>query len=439
MVFVLDKNKHPLMGCSHARARILLKTGRAAVFKRFPFTIILKDRVGGYAQRVRVKIDPGSKTTGIAVVRENTVVFGLNIEHRGETIRNQIESRRMIRRQRRSRKTRYRQPRFENRQRCKGWLPPSILSRIANMETWVKRLQRLIPVFSLSLESVRFDLQKLENPDIQGVEYQQGTLTGFELREYLLELHQHRCMYCNGASKDPVLNIEHIVPKNPRSGMRGTDKVSNLGIACVSCNQAKDNVSLQEWLDALSKSRLDLDKMRVKLIPFVLKRRNGFYIHASAVNVMRNELVRRLSAILPLEVGSGGLTKFNRINNGFRKDHWIDAACVGESGTCIKIDTELNPLNIKALGHGSRQFCRMDKYGFPRTKPKKQDMSVNGFRTGDMVKADVIKGKKAGRYIGRIAVRSSGYFNLLGKTLITGLSSKTMTKLMGRDGYAYMI
>ena len=87
--FVLDRNRKPLTPCRMARARILLKLGRAAVFRRFPFTIILQDRADGpAAHEHRIKIDPGSKTTGVAIVQDETgrVVAAVEIEHRGQSI-----------------------------------------------------------------------------------------------------------------------------------------------------------------------------------------------------------------------------------------------------------------------------------------------------------------------------------------------------------------
>jgi len=186
-VFVLDLEKKPLMPCHPARARELLKKSRAAVYKRYPFTIILKDRVGGDVQPVELKFDPGSKTTGIALVghfeRGLEIVFGANLNHRGQKIKPDLESRRANRRARRNRKTRYRPARFNNRCRPKGWLPPSLMSRVFNVETWAERLQRLVPITSIAIETVRFDTQKMQNPEIYGVEYQQGVLAGYEVRE----------------------------------------------------------------------------------------------------------------------------------------------------------------------------------------------------------------------------------------------------------------
>jgi 5-methylcytosine-specific restriction endonuclease McrA len=438
-VFVLGKNKQPLMPCHAARARILLKKGRAAVFRRFPFTIILKDRESGMTQPMRIKIDPGSKVSGIAITVKRqsgeTVVIAANLQHRSEAIVKSMNHRRIIRRSRRNRKTRYREARFNNRVRQCGWLPPSIYSRIANIETWVRRIKIFTPIQYVSLENVKFDMQLMENPDIQGVEYQHGTLAGFELREYLLTQYKYNCMYCKGLSNDKKLNIEHFIPRNPLKGPRGSDKISNLGIACVKCNRLKSNLQPVDWIKKLSKSKSDINKKRVESVKNRLKKKNVSYRDAAAVNIMRLELQKRL---LPTEFGSGGRTKYNRTKLGLKKEHWIDAACIGNSGEQVAI-ANINRYSIKAMGHGSRQFCRMNQFGFPRTKAKPRIPFVHGFQTGDMVKAIVTNGKKTGCHIGRIAVRSSGYFNLLSTKMITGVSWKSMTKLMNNDGYEYHI
>ena len=189
-ILVLDSEKKPLMPCHPARARKLLNKSRAAAYKPYPFTIILKDRVGGELQPAELKFDPGSRTTGIALVghfeRGSEIVFGANLNHRGQKIKQNLESRRANRRARRNRKTRYRPSRFNNRRRTEGWLPPSLMSRVLNVETWAKRLQNLIPITSIAVETVRFDTQKMQNSEISGVEYQQGELAGYEVREYLL-------------------------------------------------------------------------------------------------------------------------------------------------------------------------------------------------------------------------------------------------------------
>src|SRR2546423_2475790 len=211
-VFVVDKRKKPLMPCSEKRARLLLERGRAVVHRCYPFTIRLKDRVGGDVQPVRLKLDPGAQTTGVALVREAAggqhVLHLAEITHRGKAIRKHMQQRAAFRRRRRSANLRYRARRFDNRRRSKGWLPPSLQSRVDSTAAWVRRYRRLAPISTISVEHVRFDMQQMENPTIQGVEDQQGTLVGFELRGYLLEKWGRRCAYCGGT--DVPLNVEHI-------------------------------------------------------------------------------------------------------------------------------------------------------------------------------------------------------------------------------------
>jgi 5-methylcytosine-specific restriction endonuclease McrA len=414
-VLVIDKNKQPLMPCTPARARELLRKGKAAVFRRYPFTIILKDREGGDVQNVTFKIDPGSKRTGLALVadfqRGKRVIWAAVLEHRGQQIKKALESRRSIRRSRRNRKTRYREARFDNRRRAEGWLPPSLQSRVDNIWTWWGRIYRFAPLHALSMELVKFDTQVMQNPEINGVEYQQGTLYGYEVREYLLEKWQRKCAYCE--EKDTPLEIEHIIPKS----RGGSDRVSNLTLACHDCNQKKGNQIAAEFGH-----------------PEVQKQARQPLKDTAAVNTTRWALFRRLESTgLPLEVGTGGRTKFNRTQQNYPKAHWIDAACVGESGAPVYVTPNHAPLLIKATGRQSRQMCRMDKYGFPRTKAK-QARTHFGFQTGDIVKAIVPSGKYAGTHIGRVAVRRKGDF-CVGKT--DGIAHRFCRILHLSDGYAY--
>ncbi len=113
-VFVLDTNKQALNPVHPGRARILLSTGKAAVFKRYPFTIILKEALEHpQLEPLRLKLDPGSKTTGLAIVNDATgeVVFAAELSHRGQAIKESLDTRRTLRRSRRQRHTRYRKPR----------------------------------------------------------------------------------------------------------------------------------------------------------------------------------------------------------------------------------------------------------------------------------------------------------------------------------------
>ena len=416
-VFVLDTNKQPCNPVHPGEARRLLSSGQAAVFRRFPFTIILKTVVDQQPAPLRLKLDPGSKRTGMVLVDDATgrVVWAAELAHRGQQVRDALESRRATRRSRRQRHTRYRAPRFLNRTRPKGWLAPSLESRIRNVETWVARIRRLAPVAALSMELVRFDMQLMQDAEISGVAYQQGELVGYEVRQYLLEKWHRTCAYC-GATGVP-LQIEHIIPR----ARGGSDRVSNLTLACEPCNQAKGKQTAAEFghLQLQAKAKAPLKD-------------------AAAVNSTRWKLYERLRATgLPVEVGSGGLTQFNRTGRSLDKTHWLDAACVGRS-TPLLLDTRgVRALVIKATGHGTRQMCRMDKYGFARTGAKGARV-VHGFKTGDMVKAVVTTGSKAGVYVGRVAVRSTGSFNITTeRATIQGLHYRFFRAVQRADGYSY--
>ena len=186
-VFVIDQDKKPLNPVHPADARHLLKMGQAAVFRRYPFTLIMKQSApADVVQPLHLKIDPGSKITGIALLNDATgqVVWAAELTHRGQHVKAKLADRRAQRRGRRNRHTRYRAPRFDNRTRPTGWLPPSLRSRIQNVLTWVTRLSRYAPITNLSQELVRFDMQVMQDAEISGVAYQQGELQGYEVREY---------------------------------------------------------------------------------------------------------------------------------------------------------------------------------------------------------------------------------------------------------------
>jgi 5-methylcytosine-specific restriction endonuclease McrA len=419
-VFVLDAERKPLTPCHPAVARKLLASGKAAVLRRYPFTILLKRGVAlPQARPLRLKIDPGSRVTGLAVVDDTSgaVLFAAEVEHRGQRIRAALADRRALRRARRNRKTRYRKPRFDNRSRRRGWLPPSLSSRVANIWTWVGRLRRVAPIEALSMELARFDTQALENPEIRGIEYQQGTLAGYEVREYLLEKWSRRCAYCGAA--DVPLAVEHVFPKS----RGGTSRISNLCLACEKCNQAKGNRPIEEFLSG-----------KPNVLARVLAQALAPLKDAAAVNATRWELFRLLKRTgLPVETGTGGHTKFNRTQRGLPKAHWIDAACVGASTPEALQVSGVRPLAVKAMGWGRRQRCNPDRFGFPRGHALRQ-RSRFGFQTGDVARAMVPAGKQAGVHVGRVAVRTTGRFRV-GKS--DGLSWKHCRVLHRMDGYNY--
>lgn len=428
-VFVLGRGLKPLMPCHPARARALLKKGKAAVYRAQPFTIILKGREDGEVQDIEFKADPGSKTTGLALValfrQGRALVWGANLAHRGAAVRANLESRRSLRAGRRGRKTRYRKARFDNRTRranCGGkWLAPSIKSRVDNVVVWYGRLNRLAPVNEAHIETVRFDTQKMANPEISGVEYQQGTLAGYELREYLLEKFNRACVYCG--KKGVPLNIEHIQPR----AHGGSGRVSNLAVACIPCNEKKAAQPVEQFLAG-----------KPDVLKKIKAQATAPLRDAAAVNSARHALGNEIKAWgLRTSFWSGGRTKFNRTAQGYAKDHFIDAACCGETGAAVFIPAGFTPLEVKATGRGSHQTVRTDKHEFPRSGAGRCKR-VSGFQTVDLVRLVQSSGKYAGIHTGRLAgVRADGRFDIKVKNAKITSGHKNFTLIQRGDGYEY--
>jgi 5-methylcytosine-specific restriction endonuclease McrA len=424
-VFVLDIDKQPLTPVHPGGARYLLKQGKAAVYRRYPFTIILRAKVENPAPTpLRLKIDPGAKTTGFALTNDMTgeVIWAAELEHRGTAIKRALDKRRAVRRGRRTHKTPYRVPRFRNRRRRVGWLPPSLISRVENILTWVRRLSRLCNIMALSQELVRFDLQKLDQPEIAGVQYQQGTLQGYEIREYLLEKWQRSCAYCD--TQGVPLQVEHILCR----AKGGTDRISNLALACEPCNLKKGTQDIRDFL-AHDPERLAR----------ILAQAKSPLKAATAVNATRWELFRRLKETgLPLETGSGSLTKYNRAKRGLPKTHWLDAAAVGASTPLDLHTANVFPLLIKATGHGHRRMCNPNEIGLPVSHRKRRKRYF-GYQTGDLVRVVVPETLACqGTHVGRVAVRARGTFNITTKRgKVTDVPYRFCTPIGRTTGYSY--
>ena len=420
MVFVLDRSKKPLDMISHAKARILLKNKQAVVHKIYPFTIRLKDNSAVLKDRsYTVKIDPGSRTTGVAIVDDkDSVVMLVEIEHRGNIIKKNLDDRRAARNSRRQRKTRYRPARFLNRTKPKGWLAPSVKSRADNVINFIKKYKKLLNIDKVMIENVSFNTAQMTSGDyLVGTDYQQGPLYDTNLREFVFSKTQGRCSYCGAKAEE----IDHIVPR----ANGGTDSSYNLTPTCRACNEKKSNLTLKEFGKSVGK---DFSRLEPRKLPK----------DAAIVQIARNYTIRKIKEIMPNTISYGSwLTKYNRDELGLPKEHYYDALSVGEIPNKFNFLTD-KVLQISAKGRGSRQMCRVDKYGFPRTSPKGSKF-VEGFQTGDMVKAIVPTGlKKGGEYLGKVAVRSSGYFNIQTKTkTIQGIGHKYCHIIQRSDGYLY--
>lgn len=319
MVYVLNKQGNPLMPCKEAKARKLLKQNKAIVAKYEPFTIQLTFECENQTQEVSLGIDAGSKHIGISATTEKQVLYEANVELRNNIV-DKLSSRREARRTRRNR-LRYRPARFNNRvhSKHKGWLAPSVEQKINSHIQVIKRLHQILPILKIIVETAQFDIQKIQNPDIEGEQYQQGEQMGFwNVREYVLFRDNHQCQHCKGRSKDNRLNVHHI-----ESRKTGGNSPSNLITLCETCHN-------------------DYHQGKIKLN---IKRGRSFR-DAAFMGIMRKTLLSRLRQTYPnIQETFGYITKNTRIKNSLQKEHYIDARCI--SG---------NPL-AKPLGYYLYQKC----------------------------------------------------------------------------------
>ena len=304
IVYVINKHGRPLMPTKPSKARKLLKNKKAKIVSYKPFTIQLICGSKGYTQNVDLGIDLGAKHIGIAIVSENKVLDKGEIELRDDVSKN-ITAKRQYRSSRRNRKTRYREPRFLNRISTKkeGWLPPSIQSRIDNTFFWIDKLVSLLPNPKLSIEVGKFDIQKMENPNIQGKEYQEGDAFGFyNTRYYVFERDKYTCQVCG--AKNKILHTHHIVYRS----LGGTDRAYNLITICTDChapeNHKKGHI-LYDWC------------MKKKKMPS--------YKGSTFMNIIR---VRTFKKYPKAKITYGSITTPKRKSLGLEKTHYNDAIAI---------------------------------------------------------------------------------------------------------------
>lgn len=226
----------PLMPCTQKKARILLKEGKAVIYKYDPFTIQLTYATGETKQDCHIGIDTGSKHIGMAITSENKVLFKGEIDLR-QDVKSNIDTKHIYRRSRRNRKTRYRQPRFLNRKRSDKWLPPSLQNRVDHTFHWIDTFCSLVSDPILHIEVGKFDTAKMINPEINGVDYQHGQTYGFFEERYFVFARDNYTCQCCGKSKDKILQTHHIIYRS--NG--GTDRVDNLITVCTDCHTSKNH------------------------------------------------------------------------------------------------------------------------------------------------------------------------------------------------------
>ena len=296
VVYVLNMRGKPLMPCSPAKARKLLKANKAIVKYKEPFTIQLKVASGENRQPISLGVDPGYTYVGLSASTEKAELYAAEVELRPD-VSKLLAQRHELRRARRGRKTRYRPARLNNRVRSKhkGWLAPSVEHKLASTLSRIEAVTRILPITTIIVEVAPFDIQRLQNPSISGKEYQEGAqLDFYNVREYVLWRDQYTCQHCHGKSKEPRLHVHHI-----ESRLTGGNAPNNLVTLCLTCHQA-------------------LHDGKFKL---VIKRGRSFK-DAAYMNITRKTLIQRLQAAYPqleLRISYGYITKYLRDKYGLYK------------------------------------------------------------------------------------------------------------------------
>jgi len=369
--FVLNQRGKPLMPCSPRKARFLLKANKAKVVKRTPFTIQLTVVTGESVQPVTLGISSGYAHAGLSAVTEKQELYSSEVQLRTDMVKLNSE-RRQYRRARRSRKTWHRKPRFLNRKKPDGWLAPSIQHKLDSHIKVISRVKEILPITRINVQVAAFDIQKIKNPDISGVEYRQGDQLGFwNVREYVLYRDGHTCQYCKGKSKDRVLNVHHIV-----SRQTGGDRLGNLITLCKTCHR-----------------KYHKDEIKLKIRPSKGFRAETF------MSMIRWRLVNQLR-----EMGNtvshtyGYITKSGRITLGLPKSHINDAFVIaGGNGQQRSSDCCV----VKQVRKCNRKLFRGARSHIKNTAPR----FIKGFQRFDKVVWHGTESFIFGR-------RSTGYFDL---------------------------
>ena len=411
---VIDAEYRPLAPCSPRRARILVQQGKAngrhqnGVYYLTLHRTIPQESI----QSSSLMIDPGKSFTGIAIVRDDeqpnrTILFCATLQHRND-VRKRLTQRASFRRTRHGR-LRFRKPRFSNRRRHAGWLPPSLRSRLDNTITWIHRLTGLIAISEIHVETTQFDVQHLRNPRVHGIEYQQGPLYQTTLRAFVIHRDNSTCRYC-GKKARPV-ELDHVIPRS----LSGPNTPWNLVVACHKCNRRKDNQTVAEFLKRRPQRLANIEAQLQKPLA-----------SAAHMNVIIPALLNRLRQQgVPVTEHDAAQTAANRQTLNVEKDHHIDAAVLGEPTTLRSVPSHI--LSIKAIGRGQRKRIMPDKSGTPRSQDwanycrlspaerrkiptpshKNRRKRIDGIGTGDLVQIQHASGTVRGNatpYRNRVSI-----------------------------------
>ena len=415
---VLDQQGKPLMPTTRlGKIYRLLKTQKAHIVSHEPFTIQLNYEPDTHIiQSMTLGVDSGAIHSGYSVTNENREYYNAEVIAR-DNISKHLLNRRMYRKNRRSRKTRYRKPRFKNRKNeKKGWLPPSLKQKVAVQLKEIDHLHHHFPIETIIVEVAEFDIQKIKNPNISGIEYQQGTLQGYNIRNYLLEKHGRKCFYCGKSVSK--FEVEHMIPKT----RGGSNRIDNLTLSCHECNQKKDTLTAEEFI----KQILPAKKATAKLKQLPNEKRLFKYMaHMNATRwSLYNTIKEKYSNV---KMTYGYITKYNRIQAGLPKAHHIDAKCITGFSTVPSMKQTV--IKIKMRRH-NRQLHQLTFSKGHIRKAASLPKIIFGFQLYDLVLFNNHRYYIKGR-------RSSGSFDLVSVEGLkdTNRSYKKLTLLAHTKAY----
>ena len=401
VVYVLNKDGLPLMPTHKlGKVRHLLKDGKAKVVKRSPFTIQLNYDCGNHTQSITLGVDAGSMHIGLSASTKKEELYCSDVELRDDVVE-LLSTRRRNRRSRRNH-LRYRPARFDNRKKEDSWLAPSIRQKIDSHLKVIEEVHKILPITNIIVEVASFDIQKIKNPDIEGIEYQNGEqLNSYNIREYVLFRDNHTCQCCKGKSKDRVLEVHHI-----ESRKTGGNAPSNLITLCKTCHKKYHKGEI------------------------ILKQKRGAkYDDASFMGIMKWDLYNKLKETYPnVSITYGYITKSNRIKHGLAKEHYNDAYCISQNFKANPLDTTIYQKKVRCHNR------QIHKANFLKSGIKKLNQApyiVKDFRLFDKVRYQDEDCFIFGR-------RSSGYFDIrkLDGTIIhRSASYKKLELLEARKSY----
>ena len=401
VVYVLNKDGLPLMPTHKlGKVRHLLKDDKAKIIKRSPFTIQLNNECGNHTQSITLGVDAGSKHIGLSASTKKQELYCSDVELRDDVVE-LLSTRRRNRRSRRNH-LRYRPARFDNRKKEDSWLAPSIRQKIDSHLKVIEEVHKILPITNIIVEVASFDIQKIKNPDIEGIEYQNGEqLNSYNIREYVLFRDNHTCQCCKGKSKDRVLEVHHI-----ESRKTGGNAPSNLITLCKTCHKKYHKGEI------------------------ILKQKRGAkYDDASFMGIMRWDLYNKLKETYPnVSITYGYITKSNRIKHGLAKEHYNDAYCISQNFKANPLDTTIYQKKVRCHNR------QIHKANFLKSGIKKLNQApyiVKDFRLFDKVRYQDEDCFIFGR-------RSSGYFDIrkLDGTIIhRSASYKKLELLEARKSY----